>query len=67
MEPAQSGFHWQVNIYLQVLYLYTRICTGTFWCAFAPFPPPLPLLYQIKSFATVVLVLKHTLQVPVYI
>ena len=40
MEPAQSGFHWQVNIYFQFyILIYTGVCRGTLWCAFAPLVP----------------------------
>ena len=56
MEPEQSGFHWQVKFYILIL--------GS---VEVPYGVHLPPLSQIKSFPPVLPILKHILQVPVYI
>jgi hypothetical protein len=60
MEPEQSGFHWQVNIYFQFYILILGSVE-------VPYGVHLPPLSQIKSFPPVLPILKHILQVPVYI
>ncbi len=59
MEPEQSGFHWQVSIYCQFILILGSIEV--------PYGVHLPSLSQIKSFPPVLPILKHILQVPVYI
>ncbi len=64
MEPEQSGFHWQVNIYFQFYILILGSVE-------VPYGVHLPPLSQIKSFPPVLLMPRmnklYILQVPVYI
>ena len=51
MEPEQSGFHWQVNIYFQ----FYMLILGS---VEVPYGVHLPPLSQIKSFPPVLPILK---------